>query len=386
MIPLDLNASEMRRYRAALRADRRIRIRVDVLNRNEKVISSLSTPRTRILEGQVNADFDADVSRSLTLTALDPGRKLHFDGNSPADGALFADRFVRVRYGVWVEALDRWVDVPVFTGPVTRFDRDGEQVAIEAQGKESLALAPAVMWEKLTIPKGTRKTVAIRRIMEAKGEARFSGFSPTARLPHAVSLARMDEGWKIAQRIARGMDRQLFYDGAGILRLRRIPRAAAWTFRTGDDGDVLTAPQVAYDMTEVRNAIIVVGRTPEGAKQSIKATAIADRGHPLSPYSLARNGEPRFLAERIEDSSIRSKAEAQRVADSRLARHLRAEVQVAFESLPIPHLEPGDIVAVETDDFAADFPLRSFSLPLTTDGTASVGFMKRARVRKKRIR
>ncbi len=57
--------------------------------------------------------------RSATLTFLDPSHSLNFDTDSPTTAAIYADRMIRVRYGVHVEELDRYVFATVFTGPVT---------------------------------------------------------------------------------------------------------------------------------------------------------------------------------------------------------------------------------------------------------------------------
>lgn len=100
MIHLPLTASWKERLLSALRNSHQIRIEVQILDRDEKVIGSLTLPASKIIDGEVQVDSTADVSRSLRLHLLDDNHKLHFDADSPAEGALFGDRFIRVWYQV----------------------------------------------------------------------------------------------------------------------------------------------------------------------------------------------------------------------------------------------------------------------------------------------
>src|SRR5690606_35115590 len=108
-------------------------ITVTIRNRNEEAQEAIRVS-SRLVAGEVMGDVSQDVTRSLSLGLVDPEGKLRFEGRSPARGAVFADRFVSVEYGVFVPELDEWVDVPVFWGPVTDFSRSGHLVTIEAQG------------------------------------------------------------------------------------------------------------------------------------------------------------------------------------------------------------------------------------------------------------
>src|SRR5690606_33235533 len=99
MLTLGLTSNERRAFEEALRSSHTRKIEVEVLNLDGKRLSTISS---QLLDGQVNVDLDADVSRSLTLSFLDPAHALNFDTDSPDDGAVYADRMLRVRYGVHV--------------------------------------------------------------------------------------------------------------------------------------------------------------------------------------------------------------------------------------------------------------------------------------------
>lgn len=405
MMTLGLNGDERRAYEKALRRSHTRRIEVDVLNLNGVVESAI---HPTLIGGQVNVDIDAEVTRSASLQFLDPRHTLNFDTDSPDSGALFADRMVRIRYGIDVEALGGYVWATIFTGPVTRLSRAGDVVNVEAQGKESLVRG--AIWKPLTLRKGATFTDAIRTLMRSRGgETSFAmpevvnKAGRPIRLPRSRSLDRYAEIWKTALSLARGVNRQLFYDGRGVLVLRSLPGSVVYTFTTaetdtsGTNGDVLTDPQISYELGDVKNVVEIKGQPPKGKKGKVRGVAIAPRTHALSPWRLGRSftdsdgdavAAPRYLVETIEDSSIRSDAAARRRARDLLEDRLREVVDVSFDSLPIPHLDPGDLVRIQTGDFTATFRLRTFSIPLTPEGAPAmpVGYVKRLTPNRKKIR
>lgn len=385
-----LQGSELREFHQALRSHHSLRVRIYVLSIDGEHMADLS----QVFEdGQVDIDADAEITRSATVSFADKGRTMDFDSDSPNDGALFANRMLRIEYRVKVDALNEWVEIPVFTGPVTKLDRSGDSVNVEAQSKEILAMGAA--WNPMDVKKGVPKVDAIRRIMrERGGEDKFDLPDLHARLPKTVPLGRESSPWAVCQGIAASMDKQLFYDGAGRLQLRQPPGNTVFTFSGGDGGELRSEPQVAFSTDNVANIVWVKGGKPKATRRKNETRAefetrqeklrgiryyeTAPRSHPLSPWRLGRTNAPRFLLEVVENDKIRSEAEARKVAGRILNHRLDEAVDVTFDSLVIPHLEPGDKVSVQTDIFSMAFRLRQFSIPLRHDGTQSIGFLKRA--------
>lgn len=381
MIPLGLSGAQHAKFNATLADTHSIAVRVQVLNLAGDRLSDVSD---RLLDGQVNVDADADITRTCSLSLLDPNRRLHFDSDSPSDGALYLDRMVRVVYAVKVPTVG-WVSCPVFTGPVTKLDREDAVVTVEASGKEVFAMGAC--WRPMTLKKGHNRIDAIRTILkERAGETRFSFPEGSARLPKDFALGRETVPWLAARRLARGIDKQLFYDGRGVARLRNHPEHVTFRFEAGDGGMVLTEPQVAYTTDEVKNIVWVRGGTPKGKKRAVSYWKAAPRSHPLSPVRLGRNGVPRYLLEVIDDGHIRSVTEAKRVAESKLKQLLLEQVEVNFDALPNPQLDPMDLVRVKTDEFGMTFRLKQFSLPLGTGDAMSLGYVKRVSVDRGAIR
>jgi hypothetical protein len=366
---LGLSAADERRFDAALRTHRTIRVQLDVLDLDQV---NLATVEENLLAGDVTVDGSADVTRSLSVTLWDPEHRLRLDSDAPAAGALFADRMIRAWYGVRVPDVG-WVDVPVFTGPVTKLDRDDATVVVEAQGKESLALR--IARDPITVPAGTPKVAAIRQILrERAGETKFDLPDLRESLTDAVTVGREGIPWVAAQRIARGMDRQLFYDGRGRLRLRRLPDGVAWAF---DERVITSVPQVSFSDADTVNDVRVVGRQPRGADSPVTATATADRSHPYSPARLARGGRRGYRSVVVTDDTIGTKAEAQALADRLLARSLAQSVDVSYDCVPVPHLDAGDLGATTFGDMSMRNRCWRFGIPLTHEGTMPVGYTRR---------
>lgn len=378
MIPLGLTAVERRQYDTQLRSTAKIRVKVRMQNLDGDDLSELTD---RLMDGQVNIDASAEADRQASLTLNDPNHTLNLDSDGPGDGALYADRMIRITYGLYVDGLAQWVDVPIFTGPVVAMSRNGGTVELSCLGKEHLARGQC--WRPLTLRKGMNTVAAIKAILrERAGEDRFAFGTTKRRLPKTVALDRMAEPWTTAKGLAASLGRQLYYDGSGVCRLRTPPRTSLFTF---DSDLVMSDPQVSYDLSAIINTVWVKGHKPKG-KPRVTAFAIAPRNHALSPYRLGRNGEPRHFVELLEKEGVRSNRDALALARSTLRLKLIEGVAASFDSLPIPHLDPLDVVRLSTEDTSLTFVLKQASIPLTHSGLMSVGTTKRVSPVRSRIR
>lgn len=402
---LGLTSAQETTYLRTLAESHPIRIVVRVHDHNEAVIKEI---HPQVQAGSVQVDMDSEVKRSLTLTLLDPNHQLHFDSTNPAEGALYADNFISVEYGVWVADLDRWVDAPVFMGPITRFRREGEVVDIEAQGKESLGLDPHLTIRPFTIRKGTTVAAAIRRVMGEVGETRFSLGMISGRLPKARAVVPGEAPWLIvtggeepgnfAERKKRWRARHLspviglmskavgnwllFYDGRGRLTAKRRNMKSVFTFR--HDMHVITKPSYEYDVLEFRNHAEVLGGVPKKSKRRCRGEYTLPASHALSPSALARNGRGRFLTIFFESDALKSDA-ACRAKARRLVEAVAHEgIAARFDSLVIPTVEEGDVVSLDMGEYHMTFNLRSFTIPLTASETMAVGYNKRAKLPRRR--
>lgn len=344
----------------------------------------------RLEDGQVTVDADAEITRSLDLDLLDPTGALHLDTNSPSAGAMFADRMIRVRYAIVNPLGTTRYSTPIFTGPLTALDRDGVMVKVECQGKEIFGMGTT--WSEKTWKKGTRATTIIKVLVrDYMGETHFNIPDLDKKIPKNVSVGGDKTPWMVAKQVAAMIGYQLYFDGMGVCQMRKMPKGSVFTFKWGPGGTVKTEPQVGFDIEKVVNAVEVWGKKPTKKKGKPKkarphARVVAPRSHPLSPWKLGRKGGPRYLTLIIEDDSVENNAEAKKRAKAELARGLRESVEVAYDTLTIPHLEELDVVTVKTSRFSADHTLRQFVIGLRSGSDSAVGYVKNVKPNTSAIR
>lgn len=392
MYSLGLSPALRREYEATLRTSHRIRVTVTVRDRNEDVIATI---RPKVLGGSVQVDATAAVTRSLSMELLDPAHKLAFDAPNPSDMALYADNFLEVEYGVYLADSQRWVDVPVFWGTVTGFSRQGPKVTLEAQGKEALALDPHFVVAGYTLRKGMTVKAALQNVMRRVGERRFRLGAVSGKLAKARAVTPGESPWLVClgggedangntkpglMSRARG-NVHLYYNGAGFLSAKRRNSNTVWTFT---EAQLTSEPGFKYDVLSFRNYAVVTGGVRKGSKLHARGTYALPSAHPLSPARLARNGDRRFMSIFFEADNLKTNAACAAKAKQLVNAASFEGVEASFECLPVPHLEELDVVTLRTSSYSITFPLKQFTIPLTTDSPMTVGASFRARRRRRR--
>lgn len=399
MINLGLSAADHTAFEATLKQSHRIRTIVHIHDQNERIFTTFNAS---VISGSIQVDASQagatrrvtkdrhhkpaqsqpDPSgpvRTLELTCLRPNRDPVWQPNTPGGETVFANNFVSVLYGVWVDGLSDgpgWVDVPVFWGPVTGIDQDGEQITIHGSGKEVLALDPCLLWDTVKVPAGRRRGQGIKDLLSANGEARYKFEEVTDRLTAHWIEGRYSQPWVASMKMARAGNLQLFYDGLGRAVVRQWPKNRVWSFTDGDNGTLLSRPTVSYDISTARNTIEVIGTAPKGAKTNTRVVAWAPASNPLSPSALSRNGERRWMvySEQHNSSNLTT---VTNIADELLFEMLTAQVDVQFDAMVIPHLEEGDRIAVVYNGHPVEFTLDQFTIPLASTDTMSIGVNRR---------
>ncbi len=384
MYNLGLSTTDLTAYVAGFAASHEVRVRVFLLDLMHNVLADLTEAgQEMVLGGQVTVAADKDITRSASLELIDAKGVLPFDSNAPYDGALFMDRMIQITYGVRsADHLDRWVDCPIFTGPISKLNRTGHVVSVECLGKEWLAQRPA--WRTKNYRIGSLRTSIIRELLTETGETKFNLDTWALKTAHKYGVGRETDVWELAKRMGAG--RLLYYNGAGTLVCRPALARSIYTFATGDGGTVVTAPQIDYQADNVRNIVWVVGGTPKGKKVPVQYTAYADRNHPMSAQSLGRNGKSRHLVEKIEDNDLLKESDCTERAEAELARFLQLYVSVGFDAVPVPFLEEKDAVTIKTADYSQTFGLDQFIIPLEAGKAATIGYVERRTANKAKIR
>lgn len=408
----NVRGQDLRDYLEALKNSHEFRVHAEVYDADEQLLERYDADQFPIIDGQVDCDLESDISRQLQLT-LARTNEVSTDPTSPGS-ALSADRILKVIYSVRVpheDEDDTWVDVDVFTGPISHIARDEMTVSVEAQSKEAYLLPPNRLkrslipdddpTRKVTTEAGERTVTIvedhkiksyyagdlIRALARRHGERRLRVPRTDRKLPEDRKLfdtARQQDGaWKVMQIIAQ--PQRLYFDGDGWLVLqKRRQRHASYVFSDGDEGEVLNVPAVDWDMSTFRNTVELRAfqkkQGNEKENPTLRVTVSLERSHPLSPHSLRRNGQNRELVETIETDHVYADTkQARHDADQMLTRIAHQSQTVTFTSIPIPHLEPGDLVALDVKgQRRVNFELKKFTLPLTP-AAMSIGYTRKVR-------
>jgi hypothetical protein len=279
---------------------------------------------------------------------------------------------LRITYGIWLPETDEWVDVPLLTGPVHELAHNPEDgtVEISVPSKESQHLDPSFLHKPFNVKKGIRIHRAIRLLFEARGEpGRFRFPRSSKRLNNPRSWGIGAQPWLIGHRLARQIDRELYYRGNGDLVLRKEPRSPVWKFRDGRDCIVIGHPTHRLSISQLRNMVIVKGgRSKKKAdgkrKRKIVKRQLRDK-NPLSSQTITGGKRPRVQI--TERDKLTSKADLKDVAKKQLKRKGgELEQEITVSCLPIPHLELGDPVVVDVRGLRKRFRVRRFSMNATS--------------------
>jgi hypothetical protein len=369
MINLGLSSAELKLFQESLYQPPgyQLKVTIQILDLNHNRLADVSS---RLLDGQVNKSFWDIVTSNAQISLMDPDNQVGFDTVNPSEGALYMDRMIKIVYSVYSDRLPKWVDVPLFCGPVTDVNRDDAILNIECQGKESFYVAPSMAWTTKTYPTSMKLVTAVKDLLGTKGgETKFDLPEWTRTLRKDYSLKVETPIWdKARDFVGSRLVHQLFYDGRGYLRLRNCPTSPTFTFT---EPHITSIPKIGFKTEEVRNTARVLGATPEGKAQII-ASAELPSSDASSSTSLGR-GNPivkRRLVERVEDPDLKTQAAAEAQADETLESVSLENVTFDFDSFPIPHLEQGDVFAIATRDFGRNLRAKQFTVPLKPSDSA----------------
>ncbi len=378
-----LTAWQNNHYLAALASSHIVYFRVQVIDLEHRPVSTVTD---RVIDGQVSVDYDADgATRQLDLTLLDLERDLGFDTTDVVDGVWFFDRMFQVWAEVYVPELRRYVEAPIFTGPVRKFKRRGPLVTFKCLGKDIFARQS---WPRFKLAKGTNRVSAIKTVLREMGETKFRfEASTTTKLGSERVIDRNMElspwGWCRSQATAMGM--KLFYAGDGYAVLRRVDTTPSFIFQDGDGGTLLTDPDTDADYERIANVVRAEGMA-NGSGDNPWDEAMVPEASAIHPSRFRRGGKPFYMGVVVIRESIRTKADAKYVAKTELEDRQRAAYNIGFDALPIYTLDEADIIAVEADGLMTTSPLDKFTIDFKANQPMSVGYQKLIKPARARIR
>lgn len=357
-------------------------IRVKVLDLDHKPLGQLDG----VLGGQVRWDRRGDFQTQGTIMVSEFG--------DPWD--LDLRHLLRPEMGVVTETHGTlWC--PLMTGWVTHPRDAGHEVEYGITDKMAMGLLSSRRGKS-----GRNEHVGkvIRDIFEQLGETKFN--IPDHLITGGPKVGQRIQwgggnpdrsGTRIARRLAKGHDLQVFTDQLGRVTVRRPPKepALSWIEEPDDDDPpearLLQPISWARDLTTIRNVVIGAG------KKGLRSRAVTRDRYTYSPERLQRGKAgskvPLLLEHRFADDSLNRQGELDDATEAMLRRLSveRADVQIA--STPAPWILPHDLLhGRKSNGKATDFWMVTGSIEL--DGSSmAIGYQEvldRAKVRSRALK
>src|SRR3954470_18547944 len=280
--------TEYESYLNTLVNSHRIRTLIKLYDSDENFLGVLDK---QLSSGQVDVDTTADVERSASLVFADVPPKFLFQQGQQSETAIFSDNMIGIEYIVEVPSINKDVVIPVFFGPVSRFQRDGQEITIEAQSKEAL-LQPPVVWGRYLKNAGLDfinddikyAHKLLRAILRSTGEKDsnmyFSNFD-NVKLPKGFKLPKAPENlWDVCQKIVQAANSvykhdaiyRLYYDGRGKVRVETQNHLGFVFTDNKNTGVLINQPQVSYDLSTFRNTVVVNVNRQDGITRHVADT------------------------------------------------------------------------------------------------------------------
>lgn len=338
-----------------------------LIDQNHNFVMNLSD---RLIDGSLDVDADADVTRSLDLTLANVDGLFHPD---QLVGGVYPNRFIQVwhMFGKFPLYSSPVAAFPMFTGPITSVDPNGPLVDLECQGKEYLLQEG--LWQARQYGAGFLRASAIFDMAVLYGGEFFLDFDySTSTFTKNFTVPTETDVWDQMKEWADSMGYQLFYNGLGRLRLRPKQTQPCMDF---NPTNMTSPPDPGFDISNLINVARVVGGAPKNEVGSWVWDVYPPANHPYSPQSLARNGHPRFIPSITEDDSLGTYDEANVAAWTSLSQGLVAGYTCEFTAAIMPWLEEGDMISITTPSYANQLLLSKFTIPLVGDAEMSVGFL-----------
>lgn len=187
-------------------------------------------------------------------------------------------------------------------------------------------------------------------------------------LENKLAAQMGDDRWEFCHGMALALGMSLFFDGDGVLTLKRYAHSSPVMDLSEGDGGVLLQVSRSWTRTNSFNQVVATGENPDNA------TVYRGEATDLNPSSPTYFYGPFGQVPTFYDSPhIVSDEQAEDAANTKLALEIGTPASVGFGIVPNPALEPDDTVRItrERTGIDADFVLDSVTIGLGADESMS---------------
>lgn len=344
-------------YDDVLAGPHQVRRAADVMVGGQVIYSDLP-----VVSGSITVDVQQRARRTCSLTiapALSTGTYTEIP--ALAATAQGVDRThplrwtgpeIRVKHGlVYPSGRVAWVPVGVF-----RIDSGGGSllgqtpVQVTGASRESWLIDDNRDGGVYTTTGGTATSLIRQRILTTAANAQVLIATRNDRIVPASSADDTD-AWATVERLARSIGCVAYCDASGryVIEDQPTKTSPAVTLIRPGVGGTLVSADGGGSRTDVVAGVTVTGATPAGSANPVTATVIN-----TDPSSPTQAGDPStglfgWKMLQITDASLTNVADCQRMAAAELAKRTGVAVAMDLTTIPMPHLEAGDVIDVATD-------------------------------------
>lgn len=367
-------------YAAIVRASNSMKVTVDVIRAGVVIYPALP-----VISGTVTVDRDQAARRRCDLVV---GPALP-TGVYTADPALPATPDAPLgHYGQELRIVHTLVaaDGSTTTIPVARCRIDGgagselgrSEVRVIGYGRESY-VADDEFTSPRTVSGPSAASIITTLILETLPQAEVT---VTATHDHGVAPVTEERSrWGLIQTLADSIAAQVYADPTGRFVITDAPTVdmdPVWRFEAGEYRSLVDATRTS-SRREVRNAVAVIGSTPDGSTTPVRGYAQDDDAASPTRYGDPDAGYFGRSTLTLSHPELTREADCIVVAQAELARRTGAASSLDLSAVPHAGLEALDVVEVAVGSSFTGGPavanrhvVDSFVLPLTPGGAFPV--------------
>lgn len=212
----------------------------------------------------------------------------------------------------------------------------------------SRAIKRNVWQQPFTVAGGTNYgTAAQQMVVNRLPDQTVFAISSTTRTtggPLIFGLQQGGDPWQDIMELAQAIGFEAFFDAKGVFVFRPVPDPRigdpVWTFGDPSNPQIVEASRELSD-EQTFNDIVVIGQATASANA---VSAEAFDNNPASPTYIL--GPYNRVTQRLTFTNIFAQDQAQAAANATLYNSLGAADTVTITVVPMPALEPGDIVKI----------------------------------------
>lgn len=349
--------------------------RVDIMRSGVVISSNLA-----IYDGSIDANSKNTTRRSAWFACTDPTGTLT-PQNANDLLTPYLNEFAPWRGFTYPDGTTELVPLGVFAIADVEIYDSSNSFALRITGYDrAKTISRSALQQPYTIAAGVSFESAILGLLTAANSTLMQNaqFSASGLTVPALVYPVGGDPWAIATDLATAAGMALYFDVQGRCTLAAIPDPLAapitWNYIEGGTATFLYLNK-HLDTTSTFNHIIVIGQHPDSTSGPVRAEAMDN--NTASPTYVG--GPYGHVVDVFKDLSIKTQAQAQLVADSRLRTELGLSEEVEMTNIVNAAHDVNDVIYINRAKSKLNdrYVIDGLSIPLTYSRAMTISTRKR---------